>query len=114
MIVGYKALILFSEGKRSEGLTELNTYIAACRNLQPLSPSMKDAEFNVMYGRSPPSASLKSVELIAASGQIDIRQLEQLIDQQMKRARLCTTSCEPSLCQATAEPFLITAMLLSL
>ena len=88
VIVGYKALILFSEGKRSEGLTELNAYIAACRNLQPISPGMKDAEFNVMYGRSPPSASLKSVELIAASGQIDTRQLERLIDQQMNESEI--------------------------
>ena len=88
VIAGYRALTLFAERRRTEGLMELNAYIAACRNVQPISPSMKDAEFNIMYGRYPPSASLKSVEAMASSGQIDIRLLEQLIDRQINETEI--------------------------
>ncbi|HUJ89214.1 MAG TPA: hypothetical protein VLX12_03390 [Syntrophorhabdales bacterium] len=88
VIVGYKALILFAEGKRGEGLAELDLYIAACKKVQPISPSMKDVEFNITHGRYPPSASLKSVVAMASSGQIDVRLLEQLIDQQMNESEI--------------------------
>ena len=88
VIFGYKALILFAEGERNEGLMALNAYIAACRNVQPISPSMKDTEFNITYGRYPPSASLKPVEAMVSSGQIDIRLLEQLIDQQINESEI--------------------------
>ncbi len=88
VIFGYRALVLFSEGKRSEGLSELNAYIAICRNVQPISPSLKDTEFNIVNGRYPQSESLKSVEAMAASGRIDIRLLERLIDQQISETEI--------------------------
>ena len=88
VIFGYRALVLFADGKRSEGLMALNAYIVACGKVQPISPSMKDTEFNITYGRYPSSASLKSVEAMASSGQIDIRVLEQLIDQQINESEI--------------------------
>jgi tetratricopeptide (TPR) repeat protein len=88
VIAGYRALVFLAEGKRREGLIELNAYIVACRHVQPISPSMKDPEFNIIYGRYPPSASLKAVEVMASSGQIDVRSLEQLIDQQISETEI--------------------------
>lgn len=88
VIAGYRALVFFTEGKRTEGRIELNAYIAACRNVRLISPSLKDTEFNIMYGQYPPSASLKSVEVMASSGQINIRLLEQLIDQQINESEI--------------------------
>jgi hypothetical protein len=88
VIAGYRALVFFAEGRKTEGQMELNAYIAACRNVQPISPSMKDTEFNIVYGRYPPSTSLNSVEAMASSGQIDVRLLEQLIDRQINETEI--------------------------
>ena len=88
LILGYRALTYFAEGREREGFMDLNGYIAACRNVRPISPSMKDMEFNIMYGRYPPSESLRSVEAMALSRQIDIRSLEQLIDQQINETEI--------------------------
>jgi hypothetical protein len=41
-----------------------------------------------MYGQYPPSASPKSVEAMASSGQINTRLLEQLIDLQINETEI--------------------------
>jgi tetratricopeptide (TPR) repeat protein len=61
---GYKALILFKEGRKAEGLEALKEYIDYYRNNQP-------------------RLTIRQVQVMAAKGEVNLEKLEQYIDEQV-------------------------------
>ena len=66
IIFGYRSLVRFSQGDAPAGREEPSAYIAAYKNLVPNSASIRDVEF------------------IAMSLQVDTLRLQQLIDRQIQ------------------------------
>ena len=60
-VLGYKALVLFKQGKKSEGLTALKAYVDA-------------------YGRAFPSINTGRIEFMVRKGEVDLPRLEVMME----------------------------------